>query len=395
MTSTSAPVDGKRLSLYHKWTPGDGKVAIDAVVEAFNEQSTAAVTEQSCANLGLEMKTSILKEQPPELWMEWPGRNLAPYQDAGILLDVGQVWDDANVRRNLADGIVDIVSPDGEYFPIPTTVHRVNNLFYDVERAERHGVDPGRIADPRELVEVLEQVDDQIEGNCMVQPMKNPETVLQLWETTFLGLFDVSTYESMTDGAAERHRSEIRESLDVLASVAEFAPEDAVFTSFTDANRAFIDGESVFFQGGDWAAEMYAADAEFEYERDWNQVPFPGTDGTYDVVMDAAMATDATELSGGTKAFLEFVGSPEGQRVFNEPKGSIPPRTDVDMSSFPPFLQDQYEEFQRARELPGTITHGLAVTPAQHTELMGAAANFIARRDPSASVDEFVAAMET
>jgi glucose/mannose transport system substrate-binding protein len=72
------------------------------------------------------------------------------------------------------------------------------------------------------------------------------------------------------------------------------------------------------------------------------------------------------------------------QRRFNTRKGSIPPRTDVPMDEFGPFLQQQSEDFANSEEQPPTIGHGTAVRPEIKSNIEGAFAGF----NESGNVDE-------
>jgi len=392
-TSRTARRSGTTLELLHKWYPGDGKAAMQALAQRFNESHAGVqVDERTCDNLGLEIKSRILQEDPPELWFEWPGKNLVPYLEAGVVRDLEPIWAESDMGEYYPDEVLEIATPDGEYYPIPTNMHRVNNLFYNVELAEQAGVDPTRIDDPRELVEVLAQIDGEVGVPGMVQPMQNPWTVLQLWANVLLGLTDQSVYEGVTEGDTRRHSGAIEEALSVVDEMATLAQEDALFTSFTDANEQFVDGDSVFFHNGDWAAELYTPENDFVYERDWGHVPFPGTEGLYTVNLDAVMATEKGDLED-LRVFLEFAGSVEGQTVFNKPKGSIPPRTDADLSAFPPLMQEQYRDFQNSRGKPGTITHGLAVDPSELMDLSAAFASFVSDRDVKRATDDIVDAL--
>ena len=63
------------------------------------------------------------------------------------------------------------------------------------------------------------------------------------------------------------------------------------------------------------------------------------------------------------------MGSPEAQIAFNQYKGSIPTRTDVDMGEFGQYLQETADDFAAASERPPTLQHGLAVESSVMTAL--------------------------
>ena len=58
-----------------------------------------------------------------------------------------------------------------------------------------------------------------------------------------------------------------------------------------------------------------------------------------------------------------LVGSAEGQKAFNLAKGSIPARTDVPPTDFPPYQQSAMEAF-KTNQIVSSIAHGAAVSLA-------------------------------
>ncbi|MCU4716462.1 ABC transporter substrate-binding protein [Halapricum hydrolyticum] len=397
MSNTDSRYAGSRsgAELLHRMVGGDGEAAMSALLEGFQSRhpgvSLGDVTDE---NLSLTVKSRILKENPPDVWVEWPGKNLAPYVEAGVLADVSDVWTDAAMEREYLDGPRSAATFEGTYHAVPLNIHRINNLFYNVELAVEAGVDPSSVSSPREFVELLRQVEVETGQVGMLLPMKNPWTVLQLWETVLLGEHGHDVYQSVTDGEAGRHRRAIEDALDIVSAYADLATDDALYVSLTDANERFIEGESVFFHQGDWAAGAYTETDGFRYGSNWDHVPFPGTEGRYAMNMDAVIASEATDNDEAVEAFLRYAGSADGQRRFNQKKGSIPPRTDVAMGQFTGFLQRQHEDFESSRSQPLSITHGLGVRPEQLIELKTAIASFVAERDVDAAASEMVAAFE-
>ncbi|MBX0323246.1 ABC transporter substrate-binding protein [Halomicroarcula sp. F13] len=395
MSRSTSVGGGESGELLHRLVGGDGGAALDALLDGFGQRHPeVSMRDVADENLSLEVKSRILKESPPDVWIEWPGKNLQPYDDAAVLGDVTSVWEDTDMERYYLDGPRNAAKFDGVYRAVPLNIHRINNLFYDVEQAEALGVDPAAIDSPRAFAEELQRIDAETDQTGMLFPMKNPWTVLQMWETVLLGEHGHDTYRRVTDDAAAAHRRAIVDALDIVGQYAEVATEDRLYTSLTDANERFVDGESVFFHQGDWAAGAYTESPEFDYGTDWDHVPFPGTDGLYAMNMDAVIAASVTDDSEAVSTFLSYVGSADGQRRFNQKKGSIPPRTDVDTSAFTPFLQEQQSAFQQSASQPLSITHGLGVRPDQLIELKTAMSTFVSSWDSEAVADDVVAALD-
>lgn len=368
------------VEVAHFWAEGDGRQMLDAVLEEFRSRHPdVSVTDRSYDNHGLAIKSRILQEDPPSLFVEWPGGNMEPYHEADALRSIDDVWRENGWAEAFIEGPRERAQMGGEYVAVPLDIHRMNNVFYRVEAAEAVGVDPSRIADPREFLEVLRQCEDG-DRIGMHQPMKDPSDVLQLWANIFIGQFGAEAFAAVTGGDVGGHESEIEEAVELVDRYADLASDDAAFLGMIDASDRFVDGGSVFFHHGDWMGGIYAEVDGFDYGRDWERADFPGTDGVYMMGIDSIVAADDGEaLSDGARTFLEFVGSAPALETLNRAKGSIPPRRDVSMDAFPRFLQEQFRDFEAASHFPAG--HALQVDPETYIETQTAFSEFVADRD--------------
>lgn len=372
------------LEVAHFWQEGDGMKPFEAVLSEFAEQyPTVDVRDESYGNHGLSIKSRILQERPPPVFLEWPDRNLVPYDEAGSLKDISDLWEREGWTDVFIEGPREKVRLDGRYVGVPIDIHRMNNLFYNVELTEQLGIDPHGIGDSREFLEVLRQCEDApVVG--FQQPMKNPWTVIMLWCEIFMGQFGGAAFEELTQGDPTGFESEIRESLQLLDAYADLASDDAEFLGMVGANERFIDGESVFFYQGDWVAGEYGEIDGFDYGSEWDHVPFPGTEDIYRLGMDSFVASP--EAGETAMEFLSFAGSPTALQTFNQIKGSIPPRRDLSLDEYPRFLQEQHEDFTRTRYQPAG--HSFQVTPEVFIEVKEAFSDFMIDRDVDGAARE-------
>jgi glucose/mannose transport system substrate-binding protein len=273
---------------------------------------------------------------------------------------------------------------DGRYYAVPINIHRLNNLFYNVEILERAGVDPESIASPRGLRSALAAIETETDAVGILFPFKNQWTsyALQLWEQVMLGQFGIDTYRVIRRQSPDSRRDAIRDAIDLVRDIAAYAPADAVYLSWGEAQRRFVDGEGAFFAQGDWAASVFHDESGFDLGTAWDHVPFPGTEQLYVMNMDAIVpAADAVNADAAAEV-LRYAGSVDGQRRFNVQKGSIPPRTDVPMDEFEPFFQQQMAAFTAAGTQPvQSVAHGQALGPAALVELQGAFSTFLSDWD--------------
>lgn len=381
------------LELVHHYVGGDGAAALDAMMDGFAQRhGSITVRETHYDNMRLQVKSRILGEDAPDLWTGWPGGEMEGYAEVNVVKDITDLWEGTDMAANYRPVAADAAQIDGVYHAVPITVHRINDLYLHRETVEATGIDPERASNPTELVEQLEAIDGH-DGPAILLPMADPFTVLQLWEVTLLGLADHRTFEEITDGNAARHRDTIRRTLEHITRFAGVASDDAIYHSLTDANEQFRDGAAPLYPQGDWAAGVFDETDGFDFEQEWDRIPFPGTENMYCVVIDAVIPSVDAE-GEAVEAFLRYAGSADAQERFSRNKGSLPARKDASMDGFTDFGRSQNEQFDRATEHPQTITHGLSVTSGKLVDLKSAIAEFIDDWDEQAAADEMVAVFD-
>ncbi|PSP99875.1 carbohydrate ABC transporter substrate-binding protein [Halobacteriales archaeon QS_5_70_17] len=373
------------LEIVHWWTAGGEQDALNALLEGFEQEySDVSVNNNPAPGgagsaLDTVIKNRVLNDDPPSTFQIWPGEALTPYTDADILRDIGEdVWGE-EMRNNYLQGVKDLAQPEGNFVAVPINIHRLNNLFYNVEVVESAGVDPASV--------------EETDAAPMAHQTKAPWSTVQLWETVFIGSEGADAFLDLVDGNVGDHEEAVRQSLSTLIDYEEHFNQDAGSISWDQANSKVVEGDAAFIHQGDWAAGQYKASEGFEYESGWNNVAFPGTDGVYSVVTDSFVFPKSNPSPDATAKFLQYCGTVDAQERFNPIKGSIPPRTDVPDDEFGPFLTQQREDFGNSESQPPTITHGTAVDPETKSNVEGAFANFIESWDVESAYSDLESAL--
>ncbi len=151
-----------------------------------------------------------------------------------------------------------------------------------------------------------------------------------------------------------------------------------------------IDGKAAYNVMGDWAVAEFTDKGKKE-QTDYTYFATPGTDGVFDFLADSFTLPKGTANPGGAKDWLMLIGSAEGQKAFNLAKGSIPARTDVPSSDFPPYQQSAMKAFKDDK-IVSSIAHGAAVSLAWNTDISTAISKFYSSRDDAVLVTDLVAA---
>ena len=380
--------DSGEFEIVHWWTAGGEEEALDALLEGFLEEYDydEGVIDNNPAPGGAgtavdaAIQSRVIDEDPPSTFQIWPGESLRPYTDADVLASLEDHWDD-DQRDAYLDDVVDLASPEGEIVAVPINIHRMNNIFYNVDVVDDADVDLGDVEDPEAFLDVLEAVDDA--GYTGLAHQTGSEwSTLQMWESLFIGQHGVDAYQTFLDRDVEAVESEIEESLELVVDYREYFSPDASSIEWDEANNQVINGDAAFLHQGDWAAGQYGT-ADLEYGEDWDYIAVPGTEDVYHVVMDSFVMPEPNPSPEITEEFVTYCGSVDAQERFNPIKGSIPPRTDVPTDEFPPFLQDQMDDFEASTAQPPTVAHGSGFDPAGKSELEEIFSEFIENWDAS------------
>ena len=383
---------GNELELLHAWSSGDGNAAIAALIEGFQEEhpdvefAEEPVDGAARSNLDQVVLNKLQANDPPSTFQTWPGNTLAKFDGAYEDIE-DDVWDE-DLKGNYLAGPQEQAQYNGSYVTVPLNIHRINNLFYNTAVLEEAGVDPESLSSPSDVVDACETIAAETDAVPFAQQTSGSWSTVQLWETILLGQAGIDGYEAFTGGNGDT--GAVESALQSVVNLSEYYPSDSSSISFTEANTMVMDGDAAFIHQGDWAAGAYSNADDFSYGDDWGQVTYPGTSGSYLLNMDSFPYLANNPSPEATKQFLSYCGSAEGQVLFNAEKGSIPPRSDADVSSLNTFQQDQFEDFNAADNQPPSVQHGLAVSPGVSTNISSAFSGFLEDYDAAATAEALI-----
>ena len=389
----SSALGGQRtLEIHHHFLWDAESDAMTAVLDGYTDRNsdiTISEEKTSINSLRLMIKSRILKEDPPDVWDEWPGANLEPTVDAGATADITDVWERTDMADAYFEGMCEAACFDGSYHAIPLDMYRISNLYYNIDQFEAVGVDPSRLSGPDELVDAFAQLGD-VAANPFAVFGRNPYGPLQLWETLLLAHTDPSAYETVIGGDPSAQRDGIQRAFATLGDCLAVGPENPEFMDSNAVDESFSDGRTACLNNGTWTTGALSVTDNWEFGRDWECVPFPGTDGAHIVNTNSLVPAAHTEGDETVADFLEYAGSAETIEQFNAINGSVPPRRDVSAAQLHPLSRRLHDSFDGpAHQLP-SMCHGLGVRPEQVVELKDAAATFLQDRDVTAATDTVV-----
>ena len=376
------------LEVVSWWTSGSEQQALTVLFDAYRAAHPgAAVTNRAVAggggsNAQVVLAQRLLSGTPPDVWQTFPGGALRAYVDQGQVADLSDLYGQGRLAAVLPEVIRDGLTVDGKQYGVPTSAHRGNMLFYNTALLAKAGVtQPGAGYLPPAFLNDLAKLDQAgITPLCL--GAKDPFTTTALFENTLLSVVGADGWQRIAEDRFQWDSDSVAEALRRFGQILNYADPQAAALTWDAATRKLANGECAFETLNDSAfGELVNAGAVDG--KTFGEVPYPGTGGTYVAVVDTFVAARQSQNARKASEFLAVLGSPDTQLAFSKAKGSVPIRTDVDVSSLTPYQQSAAKAL-RTRKVLWSIVHGEAMRPQFQQGFYDAVATYVRSRDPKA-----------
>lgn len=383
-TSASEAEAGGEIEVFSWWTAGGEAEGLAAMLEVFEaeypeyEFENAAVAGGAGTNARAVLATRLSANDPPDSWQGHAGQELiGTYVAADQIEPLNFLYEEEGWLDVMPDTLIPLISEDGNIYSVPVNIHRANVMWYDEAVLEDAGV-----AVPTTWDEFLDAAETLEAAGITPLALGEQWTTMHLFETVLLGVLGADGYNALWDGTGDWASAEVAEAIDVFAQVLEYTNEDASTLAWDQATQLVIDGAAAFNIMGDWAEGYFKAQG-LEPGVGFQWAPAPGTDGLYQFLSDSFVLPKNVPNREGAIAFLKVAGSKAGQDAFNPIKGSIPARTDGDLSLYDEYLTSAIADWQ-TDTVVGSLAHGVVANDNWKTEIDTALGLFLADGDQDA-----------
>lgn len=382
------------VEVFTWWASGSEKLGLDALVEVFDEQHpdiefiNGAVAGGAGSAAKDLLQSNLQNNNPPDTFQAHAGAELTDYINAAQLEDVSDLYEEFDLLEAFPADLVDRLTVDGKIYSIPSNIHRANVTWANVSVLEDAGLDPAATYDS--IDDWFAALDAVEESGKTALSVAAPWTQVNLLETILLADLGVEAYSGLWDGSTDWTSSEVTDSLKNFEKLIGYTNTDRDGLDWPDATQQVIDGQAGFNVMGDWAVAAFE-EADQELGTDFIAFPVPGTDGVFDFLADSFTLPVGAPHPDGAKAWLETIGSLEGQTAFNKAKGSIPARTDADPSEFSEYQQTAITSFADDT-IVSSLAHGAATPVAVLNDITNATSKFTSGASDLAQYQEDLAA---
>lgn len=351
---------GDEVEVFTWWAEGSEKAGLDALVEEFDEQHpdvefiNGAVAGGAGSAAKDLLQSRLQANDPPDTFQGHAGEELKDYIDAEQLEDVSDLYDEFGLTDAFPDDLIELVTVDDAIYSIPSNIHRSNVVWANPEVLEEAGIDPEEA--PDSMDDWVDQLDELDDAGVTALSVGETWTQVNLLETLLMGELGTDGYNGLWDGSTDWEGSEVTNALETFEELMSYTNDDRDGLDWPEATQLVIDGSAAYNVMGDWAVAAFE-----EQDEDFVQFPVPETDGMFGFLADSFTLPVGAPHPDGAEAWLETVGSDEGQTAFNQAKGSIPARTDADPEDFSEYQQTAMDSYGQDDIVP-SLAHGAAAS---------------------------------
>ncbi len=375
------------LEIFSWWTGGGEAAGLDALIAQFSAMYpdvtvvNAAVAGGSGVNARAVLQTRMLGGDPPDTFQVHAGQELnAVWVAEDKMQPLNDLFEANGWMDQYPQGLLDLISDsEGNIYSVPVNIHRSNVMWYVPANLEAWGVT------------VPATWDEFITTTCPtlqaadVTPLTVGEnwTQAHLWESVALGELGVEGYNGLWNGATAWDSDEVVAVFEKFGQILDCTNADRNGLAWQDASQRVAEGGAAFNIMGDWAAGYFLVDLALEPGEGFAWAPSPGTEGTFIMLSDTFGLPVGAPNAEAVNAWLSFLGSAEGQDIFNPLKGSLPANTTADITNselYNAYFQDAYEDWT-TNAIVGSQAHGAVAPPNFSNGFSTVIASFESDRD--------------
>jgi glucose/mannose transport system substrate-binding protein len=376
-----------KLEIFSWWTAGG---EADGLAEMFKiysgkypdvEVVNATVAGGAGSNAKAVLATRMNAGDPPDSFQVHAGHELIDsWVKADKMEPVTSIFKDNGWMDKYPQGVIDILSYDGEIWSVPVNIHRSNVLWYNSKILADNG-----LTAPTSFDEFFAAADKlQAAG---ITPLALGDngiwTATHLFESVLLGTMGPEKYKGLWTGNTDWNGPEVTQALNTMVKMLGYINEDHAALSWDQAAQLVADGDAAMTIMGDWA-EGYFKSKGMTPNLEFGWVPSPSTSGNFIMLSDSFGLPKGAKDRANAVAWLEVCGSKEGQDAFNPKKGSIPARTDGDRALYDAYLQSAMDDFNTNAIVP-SLAHGAAASEGWVTAFNDTMTLFVTNQDVAAA----------
>lgn len=368
------------------WWAGDEGPALAALIKVFERDNpnvnliNATVTGGSGVNAKAVLKTRMLNNDPPESFQVHAGNELiGTWVVSNRMLDLTPLFEQEGWLDVFPKDVIDLIGTDDGIWSVPVCVHKSNVMWYIPENLKKWGVEVPTTLD--EFFAVAKKLQSK---GIIPLSMGTTWTANENWENVALATLGVDDYNKLWSGDLDWTDPKVIKVWENFGKLLDYTNKDSASLSWQQATDMVVSGQAAFNFMGDWAAGYMMTTLKLEPNVDFGWANTPGTQGAFQFLSDSFGIPKGCKNPDAAIAWLKACGSKEGQDAFNPLKGSIPVRTDADLSLYSAYSKSAAMDFAND-EIVGSLAHGVAANEGFMNDFSSVTERFMSNRDAKAA----------
>lgn len=379
-----------KTSMMHQWSQGAEAAAVAKLGEMFTAKGGAwenIPIAGHTANTLAKLRADVVAGNAPAA-VQMKGPEIAEWNDTGRTANLDELAAAEGWDKVVAPELLAVMKPKGSWVAAPMNIHRVNWNFGSKKLLDEMG-----IAMPKTWAEfnaACEKI--AAAGKTCIAHGAADWTDSTTMDSIVYGM-DVDLYRKAfveADVAAMRSEGMVK-AFEQLRRMVGWMDKDIAGRPWEQAMTMMAKGDAAFFLMGDWTvASANAAGYKegVDYYCEQSPVDWGGTGYILNSDSVVFFTQNDPDFQAGQKLLASIIMSPEFQVTFNVAKGSIPARTDVDLSQGFTTCQQKSQADLAASVQQGTLVrsmaHNMTVLQKYRGAMMEVITEFVSKPDMSA-----------
>jgi len=374
-----------KTNMLHQWSEGSDAAAIAKLGEMFTaaggkweQTSIAGHTANTLAKLRADV---IAGNAPPAVQLKGP--EIAEWNATGKTANLDDLAKSEGWDKVVAPELLPVMKPTGDWVAAPMNIHRINWLWASEKAMKQAGI----TSMPKTWAEFNADCDKAVAAKliCLAhfsQDWTDATTFENVVYGQNIDLFRKAFVQG--DTAAIRSPEMVKAFDQMRLMVSKYMDPAIAGRDYNTATDMIAKGQAVFMIMGDWQIGIFTA-AGLKQGADYACAQAPTDWGKPGFILNSDSVvffkqSDPDYVAGQT-LLAHLIMSPQFQTVFNQAKGSIPARMDVDLSKgFNPCQQLSQKDLQASiadKTLVRSMAHNMTVLQKYRGAMMDTITSFV------------------
>ncbi|MEO1746076.1 MAG: extracellular solute-binding protein [Pseudomonadota bacterium] len=329
------------------------KEAFEAAVDAFKAANpdidvTVNITDREAHKNTIR---GALQTDSPDVIAWYPGNRMAPFVDAGLFMDISDLWaSDANLAGSF-EAIKPTMTRDGKQWGVPYSYYQWG-VYYRKDIFDTLG-----LAEPTTWDDMLAACDAMKENGV------TPFTIGTKFLWTAAGVFDYlnlrtngyDVHNALTAGEVKYTDERIVATFanwETMLERCSFVDNHATM-SWQEALAPFVNGDAAMYVMGNFAVSAMKDAGLTDDQIDFFQFPeiTEGLARAEEAPADAFFIPANAKNVDNAKKFLSFIAQPEIQSAWNKTLGQLPPNSAAAINEEDKFIVEGMQTVSTAAGL--------------------------------------------